>query len=89
MGKRFLTERASQAHKTTIIEHHRTVRWSETEYTLLFELVRRNASLVDAEISKFDASNPTAIYTDYVRALTGNPQFASAQTASARLFSGF
>ncbi len=51
VGKRMFAERLSSGQKN-IIEHHRAVHWSETEYYTLMQLVRDNSSLLYNDLNE-------------------------------------
>ena len=87
VGKRMVTEKTQLTSKTSIMDHHRTVRWSEREYILLLDLVQNNSGIIDAEIRNFDPKKP--LFLDYVRVLTGNVQMQAAGMARASMFHGF
>jgi hypothetical protein len=85
VGKRMATERTIVNGKASITEHHRTARWAENEYSHLYELVRNNSDVIDSEIRKFDASDPSNLFIDYVRMLTSNSQYVSAEMAGSNM----
>ena len=49
VGKKMFSERISSGQKN-IIEHHRAVHWSETEYFTLMQLVQDNDSLLQRDL---------------------------------------
>ena len=49
VGKKMFSERLSSGQKN-IIEHHRAVHWSETEYFTLMQLVKDNDSLLQKDL---------------------------------------
>lgn len=87
VGKRMVTEKTQLTNKTSITEHHRTVRWSEREYILLLDLVQNNSALIDAELRAFDRNKP--LFLDYARVLQGNVQVQTVGLARASMFQGF
>jgi hypothetical protein len=87
VGRRMMTERAVVASgKSNIMEHHRTVQWSENEYIAMLQLVQSNASLIDNLIRAYDHAKPGPFFLDYVQMLTVNPQYQAAQSARYTLF---
>ena len=71
MGKRYYSERLNSTNNTAIIEHHRSVQWSEKEYISLFNLVQQNQSVIQKEmVDEFDATLP--LFADYCKILVSN-----------------
>lgn len=83
VGKRMTSEKIIHTGKNSIMEHHRTVQWSENEYVALAQLVRAQASLLDREIRKFDKED--VLFIDYVKMLTQNIQFDESNRAGYNL----
>ena len=70
VGKRHYTERLNSTNKTAIIEHHRSVQWSEKEYMQLLALVQDSRSKIQNElIRKFSAGGKDPIFLDYTNSL--------------------
>lgn len=60
------TERVNSISKSAIIEHHRSVGWSETEYQKLLQLLLGVHSIVHKEmIDGFDQRKP--LFLDYCK----------------------
>ena len=69
VGKRHYSERLNSIQKAAIIEHHRSVQWSEQEYAKLYQLVQQNQQQLRTEM--FDAFNPDdPMFYDYCHMLT-------------------
>ena len=64
VGKRHFTERVSSLGRSAIIEHHRSVQWSEKEYVQLLALVGEMGSTIEKElVEQFSPSLP--MFVDY------------------------
>lgn len=87
VGRRMMTERAVvSGGKNSIMEHHRTVQWSEKEYIALLQLVQDNASLVGRLVDSYNHEKPEYYFLDYVKMLTVNPQYQAAQSARYNIY---
>ena len=83
VGKRMTSEKIIHTGKNSIMEHHRTVQWSENEYITLAQLVGAQSSVIDRELRGFDPHK--ALFADYVRMLKSNAQFDAANMAGYNL----
>lgn len=83
VGKRLTSEKIVSTGKNSIMEHHRTVQWSENEYIALAQLVRAQSGAIDRAIRGYDEDHE--MFVDYVRMLTQNVQFDAANTAGYNL----
>ena len=80
VGKRLTSEKIIHTGKNSIMEHHRSVQWAENEYIALAQLVDKlSSSEIDAAVRKFNPED--VLFVDYVRMLTQNVQFDSANAA--------
>jgi hypothetical protein len=86
VGKRLYTERLSGLQKGTILDHNRSVKWSETEYCSLVQLVQDNRGiLVQDMVDGFRsyANGQNVLFADYSGMLPGGrqqpPQFSIEQ----------
>ncbi len=52
VGKRYFSERISGSNKGNIMEHHRSVQWSENEYITLVHLVQEHESVLRKDLKK-------------------------------------
>ena len=87
IGRRMMTERAvSSSSKSNIMDHHRTVQWSENEYIALAQLVQNNLSIIDSLIQGYNHAKPGHYFLDYVKMLTVNPQYQAAQNAGYNMY---
>jgi hypothetical protein len=87
IGRRMMTERTVSANsKSNIMDHHRTVQWSENEYIALAQLVQNNSSTLDSLIQEYNHANPGHYFLDYVKMLTVNPQYQAAQNAGYNMY---
>ena len=87
IGRRMMTERAvSSSSKSNIMDHHRTVQWSENEYIALAQLVQNNSSIIDSLIQGYNHAKPGHYFLDYVKMLTVNPQYQAAQNAGYNMY---
>lgn len=83
VGKRMTSEKIIHTGKNSIMEHHRTVQWSENEYISLAQLARAQASEIDKAIRGFKKDD--VLFVDYVNMLTQNAQFDAANLAGYNL----
>lgn len=73
VGKRLYTQRmGSTAAKSSIIDHHRSVNWSETEYINLLGVVRANADMIGSDLGEGGgmvriSSDNEHLFKDYCR----------------------
>lgn len=83
VGKRMTSEKIIHTGKNSIMEHHRTVQWSENEYICLAQLVRAQSSEIDKALRSFDKDG--VLFVDYVRMLTQNMHTDAANAAGYNL----
>jgi hypothetical protein len=77
VGKRMYSERLSSTSKTAIIEHHRSVQWSEKEYICLLNAVQENQGAIhSAIVDNFSMESDT--FSDYCDLLRSNQQLVDA-----------
>jgi hypothetical protein len=77
VGKRLYSERMTSTSKTAIIEHHRSVQWSEKEYINLLNTVQQNQAIIHAALVD-NFSETTETFSDYCELLTSNQQMLDA-----------
>lgn len=86
VGKRQFSERIASTNKAAIIEHHRSVQWSEGEYVKLVAVVQQHASLLARDLGQFRLNkagmteDQKVWFTDYCNAM--HPRAYTATVAS-------